>query len=76
MSPDENLHHRRSVRMPGFDYVCVGAYFVTIVTRGRAHLFGKIVGEEVKLSSMGRIAEERWREIPACVSNAEWARTW
>ncbi|MGL5939430.1 MAG: hypothetical protein ACRC2S_03435 [Waterburya sp.] len=30
MKYDPNIHHRRSIRLPGYDYSQVGAYFVTI----------------------------------------------
>ena len=32
---DPQKHHRRSVRLKGYDYSSPGAYFVTICTRGR-----------------------------------------
>ena len=35
--------NRRSVRLKAFDYSSPGAYFVTIVTQGRAVLFGAVV---------------------------------
>jgi len=36
MTPyDPQIHHRRSIRLPGYDYTQPGAYFVTLVTSGR-----------------------------------------
>jgi putative transposase len=32
---DPDKHHRRSIRLKGYDYSSAGAYFVTICTRGR-----------------------------------------
>jgi len=32
---DPDRHHRRSIRLKGYDYSSAGAYFVTICTRGR-----------------------------------------
>jgi putative transposase len=32
---DPDRHHRRSIRLKGYDYSSPGAYFVTICTRGR-----------------------------------------
>ncbi|HSJ58515.1 MAG TPA: transposase, partial [Anaerolineae bacterium] len=29
-------HHRRSIRLPGYDYTSSGAYFVTICIHGGA----------------------------------------
>jgi hypothetical protein len=39
---DPQQHHRRSIRLKGYDYTEPGAYFVTIVTYRRDPLFGKI----------------------------------
>lgn len=40
---DPQKHHRRSIRLKGFDYSQPGAYFVTMVTYGREMILGKIV---------------------------------
>lgn len=53
-------HHRRSIRLTGYDYKQSGAYFVTIVTRNRLSLFGDISDGEMVLSDTGRIAEVSW----------------
>jgi REP-associated tyrosine transposase len=53
-------HHRRSIRLTGYDYKQSGAYFVTIVTRNRLCLFGDISDGEMVLSDTGRIAEVSW----------------
>ncbi len=57
-------HHRRSIRLKGYDYSQEGAYFVTIVTWRRDFLFGEIVNGEMILNEHGQIADECWREIP------------
>jgi len=36
-------HHRRSIRLRGFDYASPGAYFMTICTHDRADVLGEIV---------------------------------
>lgn len=64
MKFDPQKHHRRSVRLKGYDYTQTGAYFITIVTYHREPLFGEIVNGVMQLSTMGRIAEEHWRAIP------------
>jgi putative transposase len=71
MSKDEHLPRRRSVRLPEFDYSQPAAYFLTICSREKRHVFGEIVGGEVKLSAAGRIVDECWREIPAHFPNVE-----
>jgi putative transposase len=61
---DPKIHHRRSIRLQGYDYSQAGAYFVTMVTYQRDCLFGKIENEEMKLNDFGKIADECWRAIP------------
>jgi putative transposase len=41
------------------------AHFVTLVSRERALLFGRVVDERVVLSEAGRIVAEEWRRAPA-----------
>ncbi len=57
---DPERHHRRSIRLPGYDYAQAGAYFVTIVTQGRECLFGQVVNGEMRLNDAGRIAQDEW----------------
>ncbi|MDT7973589.1 MAG: transposase [Armatimonadota bacterium] len=60
MRYDPDRHHRRSIRLRGYDYRQPGAYFVTIVTQDRACLFGEVVGEEMHLNELGKIVWEEW----------------
>ena len=57
---DPEKHHRRSIRLRGWDYSQPGAYFVTIVAYGRELLFGQVVGDEIQLSKFGEIAHDEW----------------
>lgn len=56
MPYDPQRHHRRSIRLPGYDYTSVGAYFVTLVAYQRECLFGEIVDGEMRLNAHGEIA--------------------
>lgn len=47
--------HRHSIRLPEYDYSGEGFYFVTICTRNRECLLGKIVDGEMILSKAGQI---------------------
>jgi REP element-mobilizing transposase RayT len=38
-----NIHHRKSIRLKGYDYSKAGLYYITICTDDRKCLFGKIV---------------------------------
>jgi REP element-mobilizing transposase RayT len=62
---DPHRHHRRSIRLKGYDYAHPGAYFITLCTHERAHLFGTVVNGEMRLNEAGRVAEQGWRDIPA-----------
>lgn len=57
---DPNKHHRRSIRLRGWDYRDGGAYFVTVATHNRAYLFGEVVNGAMVASDFGRIAAEEW----------------
>jgi putative transposase len=56
--------HRRSIRLPGYDYAQPGAYFVTIVAAGRQCLFGHIEEGRMQLSDAGKVAQEQWAKLP------------
>lgn len=61
MSPfDPKIHHRRSIRLPDYDYTQAGAYFVTIVTWWRGCPFGEVVNEEMHLNDAGQIVKWEW----------------
>lgn len=64
MSPfDPQKYHRRSIRLKGYDYAQVGAYFVTIVTQGRQCLFGEIVNGGMVLNDLGKIVQKWWDDL-------------
>ncbi len=60
MPYDPQRHHRRSIRLPGYDYTQPGAYFITLVTHDRMPLFGEIVGGEMRLNEYGKIVRAEW----------------
>ena len=66
---DPAKHNRRSFRLAGYDYASHGAYFVTIVTQGRACLFGKVVDGEIHLNDAGRMVWRWWEELEHKFSN-------
>jgi REP element-mobilizing transposase RayT len=61
---DPQKHHRRSIRLPHYDYSQPGGYFVTIVTWQREYLFGEIVDGVMKLNKVGEIVQWEWLELP------------
>ena len=60
MKYDPEIHHRRSIRLRGYDYSQAGAYFVTICTQGRECFFGDIVEGEMRLNDAGRVVADEW----------------
>lgn len=56
---------RKSPRLQGYDYAQEGAYFVTVCTHHRAHLFGEVVEAEMELNTLGCIAQTCWEAILA-----------
>jgi REP element-mobilizing transposase RayT len=57
---DPQHHHRRSIRLKGYDYSQSGAYFVTICTYQHQSLFGVVVGGEMVINSYGKVVGEEW----------------
>jgi len=64
------IHHRKSIRLKGYDYSQNGLYFITICTYNRECLFGEIVDKEMILNDAGKIANECWLNIPEHFPNA------
>ena len=63
MPYDPARHHRRSIRLRGYDYARAGAYFVTIVMQGRECLLGNVAEGEMALNDAGRMIEKWWLEL-------------
>jgi len=63
MRYDPEKHHRRSIRLSGYDYSQAGAYFVTICTQNRQCLFGEIVDGEMRLNDAGQMVQSVWAEL-------------
>jgi putative transposase len=51
---------RKSPRLKDYDYAQEGAYFVTICTHRREHLFGDVVGDSVVLNDVGMVVAQEW----------------
>ena len=72
-----NIHHRRSIRLKGYDYSKGGMYFITICCEDRKYRFGKIdVGAgfdpaQRVLNELGNIAYHEWIKLPDRFTNFE-----
>src|SRR5215207_8810089 len=60
MKYNPKIHHRRSIRLKGYDYTQPGAYFITICAYQRDEIFGEVINGEMKLSPLGEIVRQEW----------------
>jgi len=64
MNYNPEIHHRRSIRLQGYDYSRAGAYFATICTQNRECFFGDVVDGDMVNNIVGRMIETTWLELP------------
>jgi REP element-mobilizing transposase RayT len=64
MAYDSFKHHRRSIRLRGYDYSQAGAYFISICEVNRECIFGDIVDGEMRRNQFGEIVLKWWNELP------------
>ncbi len=64
MKFNPQIHHRKTIRLKGYDYSQAGAYFITICCANRECLFGEIVNGEMILNECGTIAYNEWLKTP------------
>ena len=60
---DPKIHHRRSIRLKGYDYSKKGLYYVTICVQNRKCLFGNIVNKKMILNDAGKMIEKWYFEL-------------
>ena len=60
MPYDPEIHHRRSIRLRGYDYSQPGSYYVTLCTQGKEHLFGQILEGEMHRNEWGDHVARCW----------------
>ncbi|MBI5359982.1 MAG: hypothetical protein HZA48_05310 [Planctomycetes bacterium] len=63
MEYDPKIHHRRSIRLKGYDYSADGAYFVTICVNKMKCLLGNVTDKGMELNLAGEIAKKWWLEL-------------
>jgi REP element-mobilizing transposase RayT len=68
---DPSIHHRRSIRLKGYDYSQEGLYFVTVCVQNRECLFGNVVNGEMVLNEYGKMVQMAWEELPQHYKNVE-----
>lgn len=63
MTYNHNIHHRRSIRLKGYDYSLPGAYFVTLCTQNRRHFFGYIENGILHPNDAGAMVQKWYAEV-------------
>ena len=58
-----NIHHRRSIRLKGYDYSKAGLYFITICVQNRECLFGNVVIDKTILNDAGEMVVKWYYEL-------------
>jgi putative transposase len=56
--------HRKTIRLPDYDYTASGAYFITPATHHARPGFGEIYVDQIILNSSGKIVKEEWLRTP------------
>jgi hypothetical protein len=62
MKYDLKIHHRRSIRLRGYDYSSPGAYYVTLCAFRKECMFGRLVDDQMQENECGKIVREEWFE--------------
>ncbi|MEP7144562.1 MAG: hypothetical protein ABI707_16900 [Ferruginibacter sp.] len=71
MPYNPNIHHRRSIRIKGYDYSQEGLYFITICSQDRACLFGKIENNEMIFNDEGKMIDAEWLALTGRFKNIQ-----
>lgn len=71
MTYNPDIHHRRSIRLKGYNYSQPGMYFITLCCQNRKCLFGKVVNGQMVLNDMGQIAHNEWLKTMELRDNVE-----
>lgn len=71
MPYDPKIHHRKSIRLKGYDYSQDGLYFVTICCEKKVCRFGNIKDGKMHLNEYGEIAYTQWSKLAERFTNCE-----
>ena len=58
MKYNPDIHHRKSIRLKGYDYAQAGLYFITLCTQNRECLFGEIINGVMVNNNAGTMIEK------------------
>ena len=60
MKFDPEIHHHRSIRLPGYDYSQPGTYFLTLCAFNKQSLLGQVVEGQMLLNEIGQMVHAEW----------------
>jgi putative transposase len=63
MKYNPEIHHRRSIRLKGYDYSQAGLYFITACTQHRECLFGRVAKGEMVMNDAGEMITQQWHDL-------------
>ena len=69
MKFNPQTHHRRSIRLNGYDYARENFYFITICCQNKVCLFGEIQNGGMLLNDAGKMLEYEWLMLEARFQN-------
>src|SRR6266581_8631746 len=64
MEHEPRFHHRKTIRLRGFDYSRPGAYFVTICTHEKRMVLGSVSNGAMRPNGWGGIVGKEWFGLP------------
>jgi putative transposase len=65
------IKKRKSIRLKEYDYSQPGAYFITICTKDREHLFGEVRDGQMIENEYGKAVQACWNALPEHYSNVQ-----
>ncbi len=68
---NQDIHHRRSIRLKDYDYNQGGAYFITFCVKNRECLLGEIKEGLINLNEYGKIVFNMWNYLPNYFQDVE-----
>ena len=66
-----NIHHRRSIRLKGYDYSKEGLYFITVCCQDKICRFGRVENRKMVLNAFGTVAYNEWAKLAERFPNME-----
>ncbi len=71
MNYNPQIHHRRSIRLQGYNYAQIGFYFVTICVQNKECLLGDIKQGLMNLNPASKMVRKIWLQLPQRFANID-----